>query len=454
MKQKSIQPSKIDRQVYKQEQKLEKLKAQQKKIQATEGQRDDRQDILQWSVSSSAKEVRKNQFTTYNTQVLEIKNRFLARTDYGSSLTRTGIELPAAFIAGDGVSYNADNDKIKTFIKKLYDINKLTGSGLIDYVEEGLKEGKILFVLENTADGVLAVHKPYDIYKYVVKTDAYDRYESVSWNTTSGEVTKKKDEFVYCRFGGNSGDVNISPPRIANCLTQIDNYERALYDWRESNHLYGFPTPVFETADTGLAAWIVKLINAVAWKIGKAIAVPAKAYYLSPPSGAMESLKGEMSINLKIVSSVIGVPVHWLGWTDLMSNRSTADSLAELISFTTKKDRLKWVEILKEIVQKAMAMTPQFGVTDPDGFIIDLPVMTTEKLKEIIEVWFPLNQAGKIDDYTLLNKIPDIDQVEVMENLKKQKEEQAAEVPETVNRMNQKFNNLEQDAEEVPPVTK
>lgn len=447
MKEKTILPSKIDRQIYKQEQKLEKLK-ESKRIQATEGSREEQQDILQWSNTTATKTIRKNQYTNYDTQVKEIKLKYIANTDYGSAMIRPAIELPASFIAGDGISYNAEKEKTKAFIKKFFNYNKLTGSVLIDDVEEGLKEGKILFRLNRTSENIIATHIPYDIYKYKIEIDKYGRNIKAYWSTSEGNTELNQEEFVYCRFGGNSGDVNTSPPRVASCLTQIDNYERSLYDWREVNHLYGAPTPVFETQDTGLAAWIVKLINAVKWTIGKAIAVPAKAYYMSPPSGAMDSIKGEMSANIKIYSAITGIPVHWAGWSDLMSNRSTAETLAELINFTTKKDRLKWIEILTELVQKAMAMSTEMGVNDPEGFTIDLPVMTNEKLKEVVEVWLALNQAGKIDDYTLLNKIPDIDQVQVMENLKRQKKEKEAEIPDAVKRMNQRFDNLETEDEE------
>jgi hypothetical protein len=57
-----------------------------------------------------------------------------------------------------------------------------------------------------------------------------------------------------------------------------------------------------------------------------------KLSLLVPEVGAMENLKSEMLINAKAISAVTGIPIHWLGHVDAMSNRSTADSLYETIN--------------------------------------------------------------------------------------------------------------------------
>ena len=126
--------------------------------------------------------------------------------------------------------------------------------------------------------------------------------------------------------------------------------------------------------------------NKTNWTIGKGIALVGDVKYLTPGLEALESLRGEMSLNIKLVSAIMGVPVHWLGWTDLMSNRATAETLSELVETLTKEIRLKVIEFISEIIRKAMLKSREFGdlENDVDDYEIDLPQVTAEKIKELI----------------------------------------------------------------------
>jgi hypothetical protein len=430
-------------------------------IQASEGDRNV-QDPLQTPVTTTTRTIRKNNFTTYDDIVSEIKRKYRCFADYGVSLLGAVIDMRAAFIGGEGISIVAEKKDTQAFIDNLMEWNAIKDGAFIEWVGEGEKEGKDLIILKSVDDydgvkKILYKHIPYVDTHYKVKPDDFNRPVKAAWQPDdSNPIVYQKEDFVYIWFGGNSGDINDSPPRTGRVLTQIENYERALYDLRENNHLFGFSTPVFETQDNQTAQWIIKKINEIAWKIGKAAAFPGKAKYLEPGGGALATLKGEMELNLKLISGNTGVPVHWLAWTDLMSNRATAETLSELLEVATKKERLKWIRGIKDLIRKSMIKGVDTGVegavNDPDGFEVELPQLTAEKLKEIIDVWLVLNQAGKISDNTLLNKTPGVDMAEEKKFLEKERKEEEERKPPELKRFENQLNKMNEEEDEATNV--
>jgi len=142
--------------------------------------------------------------------------------------------------------------------------------------------------------------------------------------------------------------------------------------------------------------------------------------------------------------------VHWAGWTDLMSNRSTADTLGELVETMTKEIRLKWIETYTSLIRKAMVKSEKFGggSKDLDGFDVALPQITAEKIKELIDAWFVLTEAGYIAKETFINKLPGIDPEKNRKLLEKEKKEEEAERPERENAFNQNSINNQDDSQQ------
>ncbi|MDP4879928.1 MAG: hypothetical protein NWR36_08580, partial [Opitutales bacterium] len=60
------------------------------------------------------------------------------------------------------------------------------------------------------------------------------------------------------------------------------------------------------------------------------------------PAAGGTSLTTEINTIAKIISGATGIPIHYLGFTDLMSNRATAEDLAELVNVTTSHEREAW----------------------------------------------------------------------------------------------------------------
>lgn len=430
--------------------KNKKAKKENVAIQATEGDRNT-QDPLQTPNFTTTRTIRKNNFLLCDDIIAEIKRKFVCYADYGVGLVGPLIEVRSALIGGEGLSITAKKKATQDFINTFLEDNYLKDGKFIELVEESEKEGKLLLIIkaveEKKIKKIFIKHIPYNETKYIVEKDDFDRPASVSWQPDKGKkkIYYEKD-FVYMYFINNSGDINNTPPKVGRVLTQIENYERALYDIRNNNHLYGFITPIVETENQSIAQWIINKINALGWKIGKAFALPGKVKYLTPDTGALEVLKGEMALNMMQIAFNAGIPIHLSNWVELMSNRATAETMDGMIELATKKYILKLKRGIKELIKKVMIKAVDNGVpgaiNDPDGFSVELPQLTAKKLKEIMEVWFPLRESGHIAEHIFINKLPGVDPIENKKFLDAEEKEKEKKKPEEVKDFENKLDKM------------
>jgi hypothetical protein len=404
------------------------------KIQALEeAQRDILNSLIVNTVGSSqTSQIRKNNYQTYPAQINIMYRMYNSSTDYGSGLLRNIIDTRSSLIAGEGLSIFAKNKKTQKFIDTFIKKNNLNGSRLFEIVTGCEMEGKSLVILIPDSKDQYVKTRWFSFYlnNYTIETDKKDSdiITSIHWTDKAGNKHETRpDRAVYMKTGGTTDRYNDTPPRTANVLTQIENYERALYDLRFNNHLFGRITPYWKTENSQDAKVINNALNNKEWDFGKGYAGAADFKYVSPDSGASDTIAKEMSLNLKIISAVTGIPVHWLGWTDLMSNRSTADELREMLLLCVKKEKLIIVEKIKEMIQKAMEMSVAAGfddaVYDPDGFVVDLPVLTMDQIKSLVEVWIPLMDADLVSHADVQNRIPGINPSETNKMIESEKAE-------------------------------
>lgn len=416
---------------------LQEVERLSREIQATEGSRST-YDALNWSYGTRQRTIRKNNFQEYDEQVDELRKMYHAKTDYGVTLTRSTIDIRTSFIGGEGLSITGGSKKnTSDWIADFLKYNKLKGSKLIESIRLGELEGKCLAIIKKTGSTpedrkIKVKFVKYSKVKYTVKTDDFDEPVSVSWeDENQNPVTVQAADFAYLNYTDYDGDINNSPPPAANVIDQLINYERALYDLRENNHTFGKITPIVKGEDQAATAAAIRVINDTNWKIGQSLGIQGTVDYLTPGTDALESLRGEMSLLIKLICAVLTVPVHWAGWTDLMSNRATADSLAELVETGTKEIRLKWIEFYTELIRKAMIKSEKFGddPKDIDGYNVELPQITAEKIKELIDAWFILAEAGYVAKEIIINKLPGVDPEKNKKALAAQKKEEEKEKP-------------------------
>ena len=63
---------------------------------------------------------------------------------------------------------------------------------------------------------------------------------------------------------------------------------------------------------------------------------------------------------------------------------------------------------------------------DEDAVGADIPFITAEKMKELVEVWLPLLNSGSISLQTFLSKIPEVDAQEEMKLIEAAKQQDLA----------------------------
>ena len=407
------------------------------KIQAMEGQSHEViiESMLTGRVLNTSVPGTVNAFTSYESQVRATYAKYNSRESFGNQQTRTVVDLRTAFIAGEGLSVVADKEQTKKWIKDFLFRNRLNGVSFINAVKGTEMAGQALFILKPTLwrDGSLytkALRIPYTTkraYKPVyvddmVKDEVFDilvRKDGV-W------VSAGFSNFIYVRTGGD--DVNDEGPvtKVGVVLTDLENYDRAIKDIRRLNHVLARVTPVFQTKNDTETTSITKQLNDSKWKIGTSYIGSAEFSYETPGEGAHRNLISELVSTVKTISGTTGVPVHWFGYVDLMSNRSTAESLYELIKNQTINERTEWESALYEMIVKAQELFIDSGGTGLSldlNFQVKLPLLNFGQFLERIRAYSLAyaDTAISIDDYR--NAIPGIDPAETEKAVEAERKE-------------------------------
>lgn len=379
-----------------------------------------------------------NSYDDYDSQTIAIYQKYNAGQSYGNQLVRTVIDYRTAFIGGEGLSVSCKNDDVADWIDTFLTDNKLNGSTLINLIKGSEMMGQSIIVIELNEDTneVEVYRKPYSANedyrpKYDERTNKLIDMQVKKKNVLSIEGWKSLGikHFVYVRPGGDDRLTNQPTTKTGTVLTDIDNYDRAIKDMRQNNHVFARITPVFEVTNESEANALKKNLAAIKWKIGKAFIGKAKFKYETPSSSAHENLVHELVSTIKTISAVTGVPVHWLGYVELMSNRSTADSLYEMIKHATLSERLIWEEALYDVILKAQELYINNGGTDitlEKDFEVKLPLldygMFFDKVKALNMAY--IDEAISIDDYR--NAIPGINPLKTSKAVEIERIENAA----------------------------
>jgi len=382
-----------------------------------------------------------NAYTTYEGQVAETYRKYNGFTSFGNQQTRAVVDLRTAFIAGEGISVSCEDERTGSWIEDFIFKNCLDGNNFIKAVKGSEMAGQSLLLLrlKEWTDGTNYIkisRIPYNSdvpYKPV--------YADVLLKEDVIDILVKRDgqwisfgfpDFIYIRTGGD--DLNIQGPvtKIGVILTDLENYDRAIKDMRRNNHIFARITPTFETKTASESKELEARLNDLRWQIGTAFIGTAKMKYETPSGGAHENLNTELASTVKTISSVTGIPVHWIGWVDLMSNRSTAETLYELIKNATINERVEWQNAIYNLIYKAQEMYIDTGGTElgslnPDYQIV-LPLLDFGKFVERVRGLSLAygDQAISIDDYR--NAIPGIDPMKTKKAVEKEKEEAEKEM--------------------------
>jgi len=365
-----------------------------------------------------------NAYTNYDSQVAETYKKYNSFASFGCQQTRAVIDLRVAFICGEGISISAKDENTSEWIEDFLEKNSLNGTNFINAIKGSEMVGQSLFLLKPSfwqGDELFikSLRIPYRTimpYKPVYSDPlATDEVVGIMIKKDGIWIDTGYTNFIYVRTGGD--DCNSEGPvtKVGVILTDLENYDRAIKDMRRNNHIFARITPTWKTTSDGETASLSNKLNQAKWKIGQAFIGKSTFTYETPGTTAHDNLKSELAATIKTVSGVTGIPVHWLGWVDLMSNRATAESLYELIKSKTIIERVEWQSGLRKMIIKAQELYINNGgqaLNKLDrNFQVRLPLIDFGSFLEQVRGWSLAyaDEAISMDDYR--NNIPGIDPI-------------------------------------------
>ncbi len=412
------------------------------------------------SISSEASQ-KKSMYKTYQAITQMIHDMFNAKKDFGGEFIKSILRTRVAFIAGGGITVISKNGKTSKWITDFFEHNKMKeGSNLFKNVLRTEMDGKVLLVIKPDKKKEMIDIRSFSHIKspYIVTMEEKDNQiiKEVTYKSENtdlvGEQVAKTERLVYIMTGGDPDDINEPVPTIGNCLTDIENASRIKYDLRYNNHLFGRLTPSFQTNDMVEAKALNNLLIATNWKIGRTYVGTALLNLVGPPSEAAEALIKELIMACRILSINTGIPIHWLSYPELMSNRSTSENMMEVINSATIMEREVWEEGLTELVKKAMNYAVELGFSGAkeaikgiDDFEIRLPLISEAKIKEIQETWIPLADGGYITQDSVRNKIPGINPLFEKNMLEQEKKDNMKKINDRFNKVTEEHEDEEEE---------
>lgn len=367
-----------------------------RKIQATEGQQGPSylESLLEVQGSGDIVPGARNNYPNYSGQVRASYRKYNGEDDFGCQQLRAVADIRTSFIAGDGLSVSSEEPKTREWLEEFMKCNRMFSSRFFDLVLGTELTGKsLVFLKARPGEMPKTVRVPWTVDESwsVVLSDKWDpeSIAGVMIKTKGGEERRLPIEnFVYFRIGGDDVSVNKTTTRIGVVLGEFENYDRALKDLRLNNHVAARITPNLETESNKETEEAIRTFQNTRWKIGRMRIGTGKFTYVTPTTGAADNLKAEAATALKTISATTGIPVHWVGWADLMNNRATADSLYETINNATIRERAILSDGFKDLLIKAQEVYIDNGgtmisVVDSD-IKVSIPVVDRSKFLELV----------------------------------------------------------------------
>ena len=374
-----------------------------------------------------------NEYTGYDEATRELARKYDGSGDWGNQIAQILIDARATAICGAGLKVSAPEGNVAEdeFIARFLDHNGLDEENLITFAKDGEIDGKILIKLVKELDdqgkpivGVRLLPWSELEYKVIVEKDDYKKIKGVTYKLEDQVLTMSNpEEFIFFKLSGRTTKVNETRSKVAKVIMQMENLDRALQDLRKINKLFAHPTPWAQTQTMEEANDLVGLVETKKWKIGKFLAGTADFSFKGADLSGGDSLIKEIVTNVQLISGGTGIPPHFLGFPELMSNRATAENLMEMIVLATGPERKVHVGGWKEVVTKAMLLQNKLdnGSLNPEVVTVDIPYTSNEALEEVITVWLPLRESMYISEDTFLSKIPGVDPEKEKKKLEEEK---------------------------------
>jgi len=393
--------------------------------------------------SSSNKHYTGNPYKTYASKVGALTKMYEGKKDWGNDVAKNVVDIRAAFLVGSGVKvvpnedYKGNTDREIDFINSFIAYNNIDKDTPLNWASRAEIEGKFLCRFENVMDNpiyplgmVRVVHVSWNTNSYTVEHEPnnYDRFTRAYYNNggSGTNFNLTPPEFIYRRFAGSAGEINETPSKAAMVLRNIQDLDKAYWDWRQIDHLYASPTPAFAFENSDEAKNFYNSASFKNWRIGKGIVLGGGVFKLECYKGeGFMTLEKEIQYHSRKISGATGIPPHFFGYPDLLSNRDTAEALIEAIILSTDKEQKTWASMYEELFQKVIYAHNKWHSQNLNPAAVDVvvPRVGSANAADIQKVWLPLYNAQAISLETLLNQLNNVDADKEIEKIKKDLED-------------------------------
>jgi hypothetical protein len=353
-----------------------------------------------------------NNYVSRATQAAETIRKYRGQAVKGNLLVKNIVNTRSAFTVGRGLSYvGPDNEK--QFVQAFWKANKIDLSYMQQLARERCFEGQVLLTLRPGADGMPQcrflswVDTSYD-----VQTSDYDYADvkGVSYTVGNHHGHLQPGEFVFFKFDTRLNSVE-GTPLLAGILNTIEDLDDALTSWRSMNNKFSKPTPYFKFEQEADAEAFQTRLTTTNWEMGQPLAGGGDASMIQIGYGPYTSMKEEIAVKAQIISGHTGVPVHYFGFPDLLSNRAVADDLKTMFVSISETEQAEWERGLTDLLTAAATM---YSMARGERIEITgrarVEFVSEVAYKQLVDVWLPLYLDGAITLETFLSKVPGVDE--------------------------------------------
>lgn len=383
-----------------------------------------------------------NNYKNYEAQVDETYKKYNGSSDWGNQQLRAIIDFRVAFIAGEGISVTCPDESTSAWIEKFLEYNHLDGSFFINTVKATEMAGQTICKMKvlNSSDmfkngpKIKVQRVPYNMNKMKYKpyfVDQGDMFSLIFKYKSESDLVEKTvslENAIPIVTGGDDTLIYGPTTKVGLVLNDIENYDRAVKDIRRLNHILARITPKITCETQNEVKSTLQDMEQLKWKIGKLYVGTGDFDYATPKTGAHDNLITELVTAIKNISSVTGIPIHWLGYVDLMSNRATADTLYEVIKNATINERTTHAEAIYSLILKAQELYIDNGGVkiskiNPE-FEVKIPLIDYNSFYDRVRSLSVAFNDGAISMADYRNEIPGIDPLETLKQIEKEQEEE------------------------------
>jgi hypothetical protein len=303
----------------------------------------------------------------------------------GSVSFRSVAGLFSAMLAGDGPEIYSEDERTKDFIDSFFKTNNLYTIKLQDLITYAIVYNYVTF----------NVKKISDLKVPLVSFATPEKIEKITEN--------------MLQFSGYPGRVQCSGPFGSavglGLFQRVDELKSKL---EIINNKVARPTPTVEVASRAEAMQTTKAMKDEKWLLGDIWVGTGKFSFAFMPGDSVDSLTKELLVIAKTFQILFGIPVHWSGHVEEMSNRATAEELHAIMATVTQPYRDRIVEFLTRITNRAFSFSQNKiqGVQERKDFEIGLAPLNLTAFKEMVDSLISLKKERVVTPKEIRGYVP------------------------------------------------